>query len=205
MAPDPYIVILCLVGALMCVCDADGFVFTASLPAAFAPSRSVAGNVHVVPSGRTFPPYYAFDSYSVARSLRDSSIHIQLSSSLRMSADGSNYVEFVKADDLEALQALFAKECDADGLMTKASLEAIPAIAELLVSELALLRFVFFDILCLCSASRRTCIFILNNISSPNFIFPDCHVPHSSSIERRRFAPRRVRRYLEFSSEVPSG
>jgi len=49
-----------------------------------------------------------------------------------MATDGSAEVEFVRADDLEALQALFAKECDVDGLMSKASLETIPAVAELL-------------------------------------------------------------------------
>ena len=44
----------------------------------------------------------------------------------------SDEVEFVSASDLEAVQALFSRECDADGLMTKATLEAIPAIAEML-------------------------------------------------------------------------
>lgn len=41
-------------------------------------------------------------------------------------------VEFVKAEDGEALQALFSKFCDADGLMTKTTVKAVPAIAELL-------------------------------------------------------------------------
>ena len=41
-------------------------------------------------------------------------------------------VEFVSASDLEAVQALFAKECDADGLMTKSALEKVPPIAEML-------------------------------------------------------------------------
>ena len=47
-----------------------------------------------------------------------------LSLSLRMSNRGSdangetNEIEFVKADDLEALQSLFSRECDEDGLMT---------------------------------------------------------------------------------------
>ena len=44
----------------------------------------------------------------------------------------SDEVELVSASDLEAVQALFSRECDADGLMTKATLEAIPAIAEML-------------------------------------------------------------------------
>ena len=50
-----------------------------------------------------------------------------------MSTSGdSGEVEFVSASDLEAVQALFAKECDADGLMTKSALEKVPAIAEML-------------------------------------------------------------------------
>ena len=43
--------------------------------------------------------------------------------------------DYVKADDWEALQALFASHCDKDGLMTKSTLEKdISAIQELLVS-----------------------------------------------------------------------
>lgn len=50
-----------------------------------------------------------------------------------MSTGGdSDEVEFVSASDLEAVQALFAKECDADGLMTKSALEKVPALAEML-------------------------------------------------------------------------
>lgn len=44
--------------------------------------------------------------------------------------------EFVKADDGEALQALFEKQCDKDGLMTKKSLVSIPMIADLLVRSI---------------------------------------------------------------------
>ena len=52
---------------------------------------------------------------------------------LRMSTAGdSDEVEFVRASDLDAVQALFSKECDADGLMTKVALEKIPAVAEML-------------------------------------------------------------------------
>ena len=46
----------------------------------------------------------------------------------------SGQEEYVKADDGEALQALFASHCDKDGLMTKTTLETdISAIQELLV------------------------------------------------------------------------
>ncbi len=41
---------------------------------------------------------------------------------------------YVKADDSEALRALFEKQCDQDGLMTKNALVSIPMIEELLVS-----------------------------------------------------------------------
>jgi len=42
---------------------------------------------------------------------------------------------FVEAQDLEALQGLFSKYCDKEGLMTKDAVQQIPLIAELLVSE----------------------------------------------------------------------
>lgn len=58
-----------------------------------------------------------------------------------MSTGGdSDEVEFVSASDLEAVQALFAKECDADGLMTKTALEKVPAIAEMLAEEICFER-----------------------------------------------------------------
>jgi hypothetical protein len=41
--------------------------------------------------------------------------------------------EFVEAEDLEALQTLFSKYCDSEGLMTKLSVMQIPAISELMV------------------------------------------------------------------------
>lgn len=50
-----------------------------------------------------------------------------------MSSADESMVDFVKADDGEALQALFEQQCDEDGLMTKASLVSIPMIADLLV------------------------------------------------------------------------
>jgi len=42
---------------------------------------------------------------------------------------------FIKADDGDALQALFLKFCDVQGLLTKDALKKIPAISELLVSH----------------------------------------------------------------------
>eukprot|EP00550_Attheya_septentrionalis_P000751 CAMPEP_0198288210 /NCGR_PEP_ID=MMETSP1449-20131203/6798_1 /TAXON_ID=420275 /ORGANISM="Attheya septentrionalis, Strain CCMP2084" /LENGTH=582 /DNA_ID=CAMNT_0043986323 /DNA_START=238 /DNA_END=1986 /DNA_ORIENTATION=- len=54
---------------------------------------------------------------------------------IQMSSSESNIggeIEYVKADDGEALQALFAKQCDSNGLMTKEKLRAVPAIADLL-------------------------------------------------------------------------
>ena len=46
----------------------------------------------------------------------------------------STDLDFVKADDGDALQQLFSKTCDKEGLMTKAAVMEIPAIAQLLVS-----------------------------------------------------------------------
>mmetsp|Transcript_9282 Transcript_9282/g.11725 ORF Transcript_9282/g.11725 Transcript_9282/m.11725 type:complete len:593 (-) Transcript_9282:76-1854(-) len=48
--------------------------------------------------------------------------------------DNSYGTEFVKADDGDALQILFGKQCDEDGLMTKKTLVSIPAIADLLAA-----------------------------------------------------------------------
>ncbi len=51
--------------------------------------------------------------------------------------------DYVKADDWEALQALFASHCDKDGLMTKSTLEKdISAIQGLLVSTSILSVFI---------------------------------------------------------------
>jgi len=41
-------------------------------------------------------------------------------------------VEYVEAEDGEAVQALFEKYCDDDGLMTKAAVKAVPSITDLL-------------------------------------------------------------------------
>ncbi len=43
--------------------------------------------------------------------------------------------EFAEARDGEAVQTLFSKYCDNDGLMTKTTLQQIPAVSELLVSS----------------------------------------------------------------------
>jgi hypothetical protein len=56
------------------------------------------------------------------------------SSSRSTGAGGeNNSLEFVEAQDLEALQTLFSKYCDGEGLMNKVSVLQIPAIAELTV------------------------------------------------------------------------
>jgi hypothetical protein len=47
--------------------------------------------------------------------------------------------EFVEAEDLEALQTMFSKYCDSEGLMTKLSVMQIPAISELMVRFVHLL------------------------------------------------------------------
>lgn len=137
------VVIICLVGAWMHAGGrfvANGFAVCPNQQraAAFGQPRSVvhqrsSSNFmnHAPPSKRTS----VFDSNNGFEcSVRESNNQTPFSS-LRMSADDDGVI-FVKADDLEALQALFAKECDAEGLMTKAALESIPAIAELLVRSL---------------------------------------------------------------------
>jgi hypothetical protein len=47
---------------------------------------------------------------------------------------------FVEAQDLDALQQLFSKYCDKEGLMSKKNLEQIPAIAQLLVRACCCVR-----------------------------------------------------------------
>ena len=52
-------------------------------------------------------------------------------------ADPSNEkdgIEFVAADDGDALQDLFSRICDNEGLMTKEAVKKVPSIAQLLVS-----------------------------------------------------------------------
>jgi hypothetical protein len=56
---------------------------------------------------------------------------------LSISASSGNGEQTVAAsaiDDLEALQSLFSKLCDSDGLMNAGSIKAIDEISELLVS-----------------------------------------------------------------------
>eukprot|EP00565_Helicotheca_tamesis_P004622 CAMPEP_0185730270 /NCGR_PEP_ID=MMETSP1171-20130828/9180_1 /TAXON_ID=374046 /ORGANISM="Helicotheca tamensis, Strain CCMP826" /LENGTH=578 /DNA_ID=CAMNT_0028399285 /DNA_START=409 /DNA_END=2145 /DNA_ORIENTATION=+ len=56
------------------------------------------------------------------------------SSSSESASEADNAdIEYVEADDGEALQKLFAKQCDEDGLMTQSALRATPAIRALLV------------------------------------------------------------------------
>jgi hypothetical protein len=50
---------------------------------------------------------------------------------LKESKDG----DFVEAEDLPSIQELFTKYCDKDGLMTKASLDKVPAFKDMLVSS----------------------------------------------------------------------
>lgn len=50
-----------------------------------------------------------------------------------MSSSSPEADDVPEAQDGEALQALFAKQCDKDGLMTKQMLMAVPVIQELLV------------------------------------------------------------------------
>jgi hypothetical protein len=47
----------------------------------------------------------------------------------------SKGVDFVEAEDLPSIQELFTKYCDKDGLMTKASLDEVPAFKDMLVSS----------------------------------------------------------------------
>jgi hypothetical protein len=42
---------------------------------------------------------------------------------------------FVEADDMDAIQALFNKYCDGDGLMTKSALVSVPPFSDMLVSS----------------------------------------------------------------------
>ncbi len=43
--------------------------------------------------------------------------------------------DFVEAEDLPSIQELFTKYCDKDGLMTKTSLDKVPAFKDMLVSS----------------------------------------------------------------------
>jgi hypothetical protein len=56
-----------------------------------------------------------------------------MSSSSSSSSSSETDDDAPEAQDGEALQALFAKQCDKDGLMTKQMLKAVHAIQELLV------------------------------------------------------------------------
>jgi hypothetical protein len=66
-----------------------------------------------------------------------------------MSSEGDNNNDN-NVPDGEDLQALFAKHCDKDGLMTKQMLKGIPAIQELLVCVVCICCFCVFVFLCFC-------------------------------------------------------
>ena len=81
--------------------------------------------------------------------------------------------DFVEAEDLEALQSLFRKYCDSDGLMTSQSVQNVPSIAQLLVS--------------VCVANRSTILLhaCVNDESTCSRITPrQCRTRRS--IRRRR-------------------
>lgn len=68
-----------------------------------------------------------------------SSIRPSFSLNMSQSSDSSSAsTTFPKAHDGEALQHLFHKQCDEDGLMTKSMLMTVPAIQELLVCNVVL-------------------------------------------------------------------
>ena len=79
-----------------------------------------------------FPKNTKFPSFFHPQRFPDRCNQVQIFSSnvcLKESKEG----EFVEAEDLLAIQSLFNKYCDKDGLMTKAALEKVPAFAEMLV------------------------------------------------------------------------
>jgi hypothetical protein len=57
---------------------------------------------------------------------------------LRESNDAN--ADYVEAENLPAIQALFNKYCDEQGLMNKETLEKLPVIAFMLVRDVALVR-----------------------------------------------------------------
>ena len=120
---------LCLlVGTICSASIADGFhtgaspLLTQRLQRTRAPV--VAGDVPMAPIEHRQSLVIGSTYYGATRPLR--------MATTGDSGSRGDEVEFVSASDLEAVQALFSRECDADGLMTKATLEAIPAIAEML-------------------------------------------------------------------------
>eukprot|EP00566_Odontella_aurita_P006230 CAMPEP_0113547204 /NCGR_PEP_ID=MMETSP0015_2-20120614/12227_1 /TAXON_ID=2838 /ORGANISM="Odontella" /LENGTH=612 /DNA_ID=CAMNT_0000447735 /DNA_START=294 /DNA_END=2132 /DNA_ORIENTATION=+ /assembly_acc=CAM_ASM_000160 len=107
MAPGAAVFLLC------CVASRIGSVHSFVQPASFFPLRSKYIDM---PS-----PVEYVDRFG-------SSIHT--GPLLAMAEDEE--VEFVKSDDGDALQALFSKFCNEDGLMTKEEVRSVPVIAELL-------------------------------------------------------------------------
>ena len=71
--------------------------------------------------------------------------------------------EFVEAEDFEALQVLFSKYCDKEGLMTKNAVEKVPAIADLLVSCVCRKRIEYRSVRTMLTAHKRHFVRAHNN------------------------------------------
>jgi hypothetical protein len=83
--------------------------------------------------------------FAALRSSREYPASLCLSSNNNDDDDDDDL--FVEAEDFEALQALFARYCDSEGLITKKSFLSIPMIADLLVSGKRM-RCAYFDTWC---------------------------------------------------------
>jgi hypothetical protein len=60
---------------------------------------------------------------------------------LRESKDANaDYLTHIEADNPPAIQALFNKYCDEQGLMNKETLEKLPVISFMLVRDIAMVR-----------------------------------------------------------------
>lgn len=78
-------------------------------------TRGIATTTCRVPSHRKAPPKSRFSSCVLFESSEE---------------------DYVEAEDLPAIQTLFSKHCDKDGLMTKSTLQNTPPFDEMLVSLL---------------------------------------------------------------------
>ena len=121
-------------------------------------------------------------------------------STLLMAAEGE---EYPAASDGEALQSLFAKNCD--GLMTEAELTSVPAIKEMLV-RVTMLYILLFNVMCMyamgvCAERGLMVHHCFYDNANPNIIV---HASSSHHAGARRSSLIRTRRNMEGSTQIPS-
>lgn len=114
---------------------AHGFTAQHYRPATFGTAKSPATYARDYGASSCWAADESFAGSRISTTRRPSSWRTTSSNLLLTSSPSLDDESFVQAEDLEALQKLFSKYCDSEGLMTKVAVTQIPAISDLMVSR----------------------------------------------------------------------